>query len=90
MRGSIYFIKGNERIQITNNDYIYFYWVDPATLTPVLENVMYNYSACNTMMIGPAKRFAITYQNGSKAFDLFSRKYMHNFRVQIEKRNLEG
>jgi hypothetical protein len=38
--------------------------VDPETLMPVLENVMYNYTDCNTMMIGPAKRFAVTYQMG--------------------------
>ena len=51
---------------------------------------MYNYTQCNNMMIGPAKRFAITYAFGEKKFDLFRRKYMHNFRVQIDKNNLEG
>ena len=90
LRGSIYFIRGNERIQVTSPDFIHFYVVCKNSLEPKLENVMYNYTECNTMMIGPAKRFAVTYQNGSNYFDLFTRKYMHNFRVQIDPKNLEG
>ena len=42
-RGSIYFIKGNIRIQIVCEDRIYFYIIDKETLIPQLENVMLNF-----------------------------------------------
>lgn len=45
-RGFIYYIKGNIRIQITTDELIYFYKIDPETLMPHLENVMYNYMNC--------------------------------------------
>jgi hypothetical protein len=57
---------------------------------PQLENVMQNYTSCNNMMIGPARRFAIIFAVGEKAFSIFRRKYNHNFRVQIDKNNLEA
>ena len=47
VRGFIYFIKGNKRIQITTDDKIYFYLIDPITFEPELENVMYNFMDCN-------------------------------------------
>jgi hypothetical protein len=62
-------------------EFIYFYLINPETLKPELENVMQNYTSCNMMMIGPARRFAITYATGENSFNLFKRKYMHNFRV---------
>ena len=62
MRGFIYFIKGNVRIQITTDKLIYFYLIDPETMEPSLENVMYNYMTCNNMMIGAMRRYSITYK----------------------------
>ena len=47
MRGFLYFIKGNIRIQITTDKLIYFYLINAETLMPELENVMYNFMACN-------------------------------------------
>ena len=41
--GQIFFIKGNQRFQITTNDEIHFYIVDFATYEPTLENVMRNF-----------------------------------------------
>jgi len=46
-RGFIYYIRGNVRIQITTDDRIYFYLIDPETCEPTLENVMFNYMNCN-------------------------------------------
>lgn len=46
-RGFIYFIKGNKRIQVTTDDKIYFYLMDPETFEPTLENVMANFMGCN-------------------------------------------
>jgi hypothetical protein len=39
-RGFIYYIKGNIRIQVTTDDYIYFYLIDKETFEPTLENVL--------------------------------------------------
>jgi hypothetical protein len=47
VRGFIYFIRGNIRIQITTDQLIYFYLIDQETFEPTLENVMYNYMMCN-------------------------------------------
>jgi len=47
IRGFIYYIKGNVRIQITTDDRIFFYLIDPETCEPTLENVMFNYMNCN-------------------------------------------
>ena len=46
-RGFIYFIKGNKRIQVTTDEKIYFYLIDPETFMPTLENVMFNFMGCN-------------------------------------------
>ena len=47
MRGQIYFIKGNIRIQVTTDDKIYFFLIDKETFMPKLENVMYNFMQCS-------------------------------------------
>jgi hypothetical protein len=90
IRGFIYFIKGNMRIQITNDQYIYFFLIDPETFMPTLENVMINYMMCNQMMIGAMKRYSITYKQNEKGFDIHKRKYMHNLRVCVNDKNYEG
>ena len=46
VRGLIYYIKGNIRIQVTTEEYIYFYLIDKETFEPELENLMYNYMKC--------------------------------------------
>ena len=45
--GSIYFIKGNKRIQICTDSQIFFYLIDPRTFEPTLENVMFNFMNCS-------------------------------------------
>ena len=40
VRGFLYYIKGNIRIQVTTDDLIYFYLIDKDTFMPQLENVM--------------------------------------------------
>ena len=47
IRGFIFYIKGNIRIQVTTDHMIYFYIIDKDTLMPELENVMYNFMGCN-------------------------------------------
>jgi hypothetical protein len=89
-RGFIFFIKGNKRIQITTDDKIYFYLMDPETFEPTLENVMANFMGCNQMMFGSRVRYGITYKTNQKAFTVYRRKFVHDFRVPIVPEKLEG
>lgn len=47
MRGQIFFIRGNIRIQVTTAERIYFYLIDKVTFMPSLENVMNNFMQCS-------------------------------------------
>ena len=62
VRGFIYFIKGNIRIQVTTDELIYFYIINKETLMPELENCMYNYMGCNQMMFGRRVKYGISYK----------------------------
>ena len=62
MRGQIYFIKGNKRIQVTTDEKIYFFLIDPETFMPQLENAMFNFLDCSQMMFGARVRFSITFK----------------------------
>ena len=90
VRGFIYYIKGNIRIQITTDAMVYFYLIDKVTFMPDLENVMYNYMGCNQMMFGRRVRYGITYKSNQRSFDIYRRKYMHNLKVCVNNDNLEG
>ena len=83
MRGSVYFIRGNVRIQIVTDEKIYFYLIDKKTLMPHLENVMFNFMHCSQMMFGSRVRYGISYKTGQPNFTIYTRKYFHNFKVQI-------
>jgi hypothetical protein len=45
---------------------------------------------CVQMMIGPKVRYCVTYKPGSKSFNVFTAKYIHNFKVSVVNTNLEG
>ena len=90
VRGFIYFIKGNKRIQITTDDKIYFYLIDPETLMPELENVMANYMGCNQMMFGARVRYGITFKTNQRSFRVYRRRHEHDFIVPVQRDNLEG
>lgn len=90
VRGFVYFIKGNIRIQITTDELIYFYLIDKETYMPKLENVMYNFMGCNQMMFGSRVRYGISYKQNQKCFDIYRRKYMHNLKVCVNSENFEG
>lgn len=89
-RGNIYFIKGNQRIQITTDRFIYFYIIDRQTLKPTLENVMYNFRQCSQLMFGSKVRYGISYKTNQPGIQIYKRKFYHNFRVQIDSHNFEG
>jgi hypothetical protein len=62
VRGFIYYIKGNVRIQVTTDEKIFFYLIDKETFMPTLENVMFNFMSCNQMMFGSRVRYCVTYK----------------------------
>jgi hypothetical protein len=50
---------------------------------PELENVMNNYMNCNQMMYGKRVKFCVTYKTSQKSFDIYRRRYQHNFKVPV-------
>ena len=82
--------KGNIRIQVTTDERIYFYIIDRETLLPELENVMNNFMGCSQMLVGLKVRFAITYKQNEQDFNIWSRRYYHNFKVKLTNTDLEG
>ena len=62
IRGFVYYIKGNVRIQVVEESKIYFYSVDKETLEVKLENAMANYMKCQKMMFGSKVKYGITYK----------------------------
>jgi hypothetical protein len=51
---------------------------------------MANFMGCNQMMFGSKVKYGITYKTNQKAFTVYRRKFMHDFRVPIVLDNLEG
>ena len=72
------------------DELINFYTIDKTSFEPKLENVMYNNMACSNMMFGSRARFCITYKTNQKGFQIYTRKYYHNFKVIIDDQNYGG
>jgi hypothetical protein len=51
---------------------------------------MYNYMDCVQMLIGPAVKYCVCYKNGQRSFKIFRAKYIHDFRLQVMQKDLEG
>jgi len=68
LRGQIFFIKGNIRIQVTTAESIYFYLIDKETFMPKLENVMYNFMECSQLMFGTRVRYGISFKINQPGF----------------------
>ena len=75
---------------MTTDEKIYFYLIDPVTFVPTLENVMFNYMNCSQMMFGSLVRYCVTYKTNQKSFDIHRRKFIHDYRLNIVKDNLDG
>jgi hypothetical protein len=90
MRGQIYFIRGNVRIQITTEDKIYFYMIHQETLMPSLDNVMFNFMKCTSLMIGSRVKYAIAFKIQEPVIRIYTRRVFHNFKVVTDTSNQEG
>ena len=64
--------------------------IDQETFIPKLDNVMFNFMGCNQMMFGSKVKYGITYKTNQETFYMWTRKYMHDFRVSVAEENLEG
>lgn len=64
--------------------------IDKETFEPNLENVMYNFMGCSQMMFGTRVRYGITYKANQPGFQIYTRKYWHNFKVALTTNNYEG
>jgi hypothetical protein len=61
------------------------------TFIPELESVFYNFMDASQMIFGPSKKgFCIAYSEHQEDFNVYTRKYHHNFKVSISDENLEG
>ena len=57
---------------------------------PELENVMYNFIGCSSLMFGAGARYGISFKTNQPGFDIFTRKCYHNFKGCITSKNFEG
>jgi hypothetical protein len=42
------------------------------------------------MMIGPAKRYSVCFKTSEEGITIYTRKFYHNFKVNVEAKNVEG
>jgi len=51
---------------------------------------MYNFMQSAQLMFGSKVRYAISYKQNQPGFQVYTRKFYHNFKVQISSENMEG
>jgi hypothetical protein len=76
-KGSIFSIKGNQKIQITTDDKIQYYRMEPMTFEPVYENCLNNFMDCTQCIFGTKETYCITYKHNETEFQVFRQKYKH-------------
>jgi len=64
--------------------------IDKETFEPSLENTMYNFMQCSQMMFGTRVRFGISFKANQPGFQIYTRKFFHNYKVAIDNKNHEG
>ena len=80
----------NKHIQITTTDTVEFYEFNLETGEPYLTNVVNNFMECSMMMYGVGGKYCVTFKSGQREFDIYKRKYVHDFKVLVQKENFEG
>ena len=50
---------------------------------------MYNHMQCSSLIFGSKVRYGLTYKTNTKGFDIYTRKYEHDFKVNVASENLE-
>jgi hypothetical protein len=77
-------------VQVVTETKIYFYIIDLETYEVTLENMMNNFMNCSIMMFGPWVKYGITYKSNEQSFDIYRRKYVHDFKVNTVDLDLDG
>ena len=96
IKGLIHYIKGNSNFQIITDEKIMFFNIDKKTLMPQIRSVMNNYMECSYLMFGRGtgkdgvQNFCICYKSDSINFDIYQRRYQHNFKTPVAKGDFEG
>ena len=60
------------------------------TYEVALENVMNNFMNCSIMMFGAKVKYGITFKTNEKSFDVYRRKYVHDFKVNTVAEDMDG
>jgi hypothetical protein len=76
-RGQVNYSSGGLSFEIVSMDHIYMYKLDEKTLLPCLQNVMKNYNSFTNIML--TEKIALCYTYNSTSYDVFTRKYLHDF-----------
>ena len=51
---------------------------------------MFNFMNCSQMMFGSKVKYCVTFKTNQKSFDIYRRKFEHDFRPNIVSDNLDG
>ena len=69
---------------------MYVYNLDKETFEPVLENTIVNFMQCNNMLFSANRAYCATYKTNQTGFNIYNRKYTHDFRAKVDSKNFEG
>ena len=69
---------------------MFFYLIDKKTFIPTLENCMYNYMRCSSLMFGARVRYGISFRQSEPGIHIYKRKQFHNFKCCIDNHNYEN
>ena len=50
---------------------------------------MYNYMQCSSLIFGSRVRYGVAYKTNTRGFEIYTRKYEHDFKVNVHAQNLE-
>ena len=64
--------------------------IDLETFEISLENVMNNFMNCSVMMFGAKVKYGITFKSNEPSFEIYRRKYEHDFKVCAVEMDLDG
>ena len=57
---------------------------------PSLCHLMNNFMDCAIMMYGSAGRYCVTYKTSERSYNIYKRKYIHDFKIKVIEENFEA
>ena len=64
--------------------------MDLETYEVKLENVMNNFMNCSIMMFGAKVKYGLTFKSNEAGFDIYRKKYEHDFKICTVEDDLDG